>query len=89
MLAVVRNLAVILLSNHYIACVWFLIGSVGHDDEAGRRILDLQRLRQAECWVNREGLGDAELSLQYLVSIQWSLAQFTPGSSLTLGVQIV
>eukprot|EP00913_Durusdinium_trenchii_P016625 g15628.t1 len=33
MLAVVRNLAVILLSNHYIACLWFLIGTTGHDAE--------------------------------------------------------
>ncbi|CAK9066156.1 unnamed protein product [Durusdinium trenchii] len=69
MLAVVRNLAVILLSNHYIACLWFLIGTTGHDAEA-------------DCWVPREGIQDAEMSVQYMVSIQWSLAQFTPGASL-------
>jgi len=69
MLAVVRNLAVILLSNHYIACVWFLIGSSTQDTEA-------------ECWVSREGIADEDMWMQYTVSVQWSLAQFTPGASL-------
>lgn len=69
MLAVVRNLAVILLSNHYIACVWFLIGSSAQDTEA-------------ECWVSREGIADEDMWMQYTVSVQWSLAQFTPGASL-------
>lgn len=68
MLAVVRNLAVILLSNHYIACVWYLIGSNSSDNEA-------------VCWVAREEIADADMWLQYTVSVQWSLAQFTPGAS--------
>ncbi|CAJ1410481.1 unnamed protein product [Effrenium voratum] len=68
MFAVVRNLAVILISNHYLACIWFGIGTLVPDESA-------------QCWVSRTGLEQADMWSQYMVSAQWALAQFTPGAS--------
>ncbi|CAK9002015.1 Hypothetical protein (Fragment) [Durusdinium trenchii] len=54
------------------------------DSEWVTLMLAVVRNLAADCWVPREGIQDAEMSVQYMVSIQWSLAQFTPGASLRL-----
>jgi len=64
-LAVVKNLMTILFINHLLACIWFWLG-----DSEG-----------TSGWVAQAGLSDADFSKQYLVSLQWSLAQFTPGAT--------
>jgi len=60
-----KNICSILTLNHFLACLWFGIGS------------------QDGGWVIREQQGllsDASFGLQYIMSMQWSLSQFTPGS---------
>jgi len=43
-------------------------------------------------WVRRAGLEDADVEMQYLISLQWSMAQFTPGASpvrpITIGERV-
>jgi hypothetical protein len=63
--AVGRNMGVILLMNHYLACAWFLCGKQA--GQAG--------------WVERLHVVNEDYSIQYLESLGWSLAQFTPGAS--------
>mmetsp|Transcript_140712 Transcript_140712/g.350820 ORF Transcript_140712/g.350820 Transcript_140712/m.350820 type:complete len:396 (+) Transcript_140712:3-1190(+) len=63
-LAVVKNLITTLAVNHFLACIWFWVGKA--EGAAG--------------WVAKEGFSDADYGEQYLVSLQWSMAQFTPGS---------
>jgi len=63
-LMVCKNLLTILVLNHWIACIWFQLGSARGDG-----------------WVHFHHLQDADLEMKYVVSLQWSMAQFTPGAS--------
>jgi len=75
--AVVKNLGFILALNHFLACLFFLIGRLGEDDG----------------WVTVADLEESETGVKYLVSLHWSLAQFSPGASpvkpQTLGERIL
>jgi len=48
-----------------LACLWFAVGRHEADHDG---------------WVYRTGFDDADYSEQYLISLQWSMAQFTPGA---------
>mmetsp|Transcript_54480 Transcript_54480/g.129864 ORF Transcript_54480/g.129864 Transcript_54480/m.129864 type:complete len:792 (+) Transcript_54480:127-2502(+) len=63
--SIARNLMRIWLMNHYLACIWFWIGT--RQDQSW-----LEHRQSSSWWYN------------YLLSVHWSLANFTPGSS---GVQ--
>jgi hypothetical protein len=65
-------MGVILLLNHYVACMWFWVGKSGGDDG----------------WVLREGYNDKNYGVQYLECLRWSLCQFTPGSARTIPIAI-
>lgn len=65
--SIVKMLILLLMVNHLIACLWFAIGSLGHQD-------------QFVSWTEDFGIADAAISEQYLVSLHWSLTQFTPAS---------
>jgi hypothetical protein len=61
-----KNLVSILVLNHYIGCLWFGLGASGHAGPG---------------WVKKYGYSDDAYGDQYLVSLEWSLSQFTPGKS--------
>merc|ERR1712232_819878 len=63
--AVVKNLGFILALNHFLACLFFLIGRLGEDDG----------------WVTVGDFEESETGIKYLVALHWSLAQFSPGAS--------
>jgi len=63
--AVGKNMFMILSMNHFLAAAWFLVGKL-----SGR-----------QGWVERQGYDSMDYGTQYLASLQWSLSQFTPGSS--------
>jgi len=65
LVAVGKNLIALVTINHFLACIWYTVGSGAGSDG----------------WVERYGFQDAGLVVQYLVSLQWSLAQFTPGAT--------
>jgi len=66
-IAVCRNLLTIVAINHTLACCWFAVGRAS--EGMGRT------------WISQSGLEDKEMFQQYLVSLHWSLAQFTPGTT--------
>merc|ERR1711990_938923 len=61
----VQNVLALFLIGHFFACVWFWIGHRDKDSEAS--------------WVITYGLDIAGFAERYMVSIHWSLTQFTPG----------
>eukprot|EP00931_Biecheleriopsis_adriatica_P015307 TRINITY_DN11776_c1_g2_i1.p1 TRINITY_DN11776_c1_g2~~TRINITY_DN11776_c1_g2_i1.p1 ORF type:complete len:898 (+),score=167.57 TRINITY_DN11776_c1_g2_i1:20-2713(+) len=63
---IIKQLCMIMLFNHVLACSWFAIGS-----------LDPQR---QDAWVKEHQLGDKSILYQYFTSLHWSLTQFTPAS---------
>lgn len=71
--SIIKMLVVLLTVNHLIACLWFAIGTAGHN-------------KQLVSWTEDFGIANAAISEQYLVSLHWSLTQFTPAS---MGVQPV
>lgn len=62
-----RLLVVIIVLNHYIACVWFYMTT-----------LPLGKTTWAD--VRLVGLGHTDLGYAYFSSLHWSLTQFTPAS---------
>jgi len=62
----VKLLLLVSLMNHVIACVWFLIGS--------------EMERSGPSWTREHLISDAGLLDKYLISLHWSLTQFTPAS---------
>lgn len=63
----------IVWANHLIGCIWFAIGTIEHSD-TGRNWLDLETARGVS-------YRDSNAALQYLTSLQWSLAQMSPGAA--------
>jgi hypothetical protein len=63
---IVKMIVALLMINHIIACVWFLIASSDSDDSA--------------TWLIRYGYNDDIWTYQYATSFHWSLTQFTPAS---------
>mmetsp|Transcript_92954 Transcript_92954/g.240123 ORF Transcript_92954/g.240123 Transcript_92954/m.240123 type:complete len:784 (-) Transcript_92954:145-2496(-) len=64
-IAVGRNLITIVAINHTLACCWFAVG----------------RIDESRSWVKSARLEDKDLFDKYMVSLHWSLAQFTPGNT--------
>lgn len=58
-----RNVLILVLINHNVACMWFYLG-----DQSW----------YADSWVNTYKFSNEPFGVQYLVSLHWSLTQFTP-----------
>lgn len=69
MVGVVRQVSLIMVLSHCIACAWYAIGT-----------LDLGHQRS---WVEENGIQNQDLASRYAMALQWSLSQFTPSSSMT------
>jgi len=67
-IGLLRLLVVIVILNHYIACLWFLISSLSSQG--------------GPSWVqyNLVDMGYHDLGYAYFSSLHWSLTQFTPAS---------
>lgn len=59
----VKNLLVLLFVNHVFACLWFLIGIMDEGDDH---------------WVFYYKILDTDVLEKYMLSLHWSLTQFTP-----------
>jgi len=66
-LNLVKLLVSVLVLNHVIACVWYLIGRLSLESD----------LRN---WIQVGHVDEEELAYRYLTSLHWSLTQFTPAS---------
>jgi len=62
----VKNLLVLLFVNHVFACMWYLIGVLG---EGGN---------EDDHWVFYYRIQNTNLMEKYMLSLHWSLTQFTP-----------
>eukprot|EP00929_Paragymnodinium_shiwhaense_P040423 TRINITY_DN21108_c0_g1_i3.p1 TRINITY_DN21108_c0_g1~~TRINITY_DN21108_c0_g1_i3.p1 ORF type:complete len:784 (-),score=182.65 TRINITY_DN21108_c0_g1_i3:170-2521(-) len=64
---IIRLMTLLLVINHFIACIWFWIGDFQRQDGGARNWVTK--------WVDGETWG-----YQYGTSLHWSLTQFTPAS---------
>eukprot|EP00927_Polykrikos_kofoidii_P083482 TRINITY_DN8555_c0_g1_i2.p1 TRINITY_DN8555_c0_g1~~TRINITY_DN8555_c0_g1_i2.p1 ORF type:complete len:966 (-),score=151.81 TRINITY_DN8555_c0_g1_i2:44-2941(-) len=64
---IVKLMMVLLLVNHFLACVWYAIG-------------DFSRSSGNVNWIESYDLGRSSFEYRYFTSLHWSLTQFTPGS---------
>lgn len=62
--SILKMLALLLIVNHVIACVWFWIGD----------------LHGGGGWIEAHQLNDAAWDYQYATSLHWAITQFTPAS---------
>jgi len=60
-----QMLLVLVVFNHLMACVWFLIGDTGNGDYT---------------WVMIQELEDRDVAYQYLTSLHWAVSQGAPAS---------
>merc|ERR1712226_371888 len=67
MLNLAKLLVSVLVLNHVVACVWFLIGRLALESN----------LRN---WISVGNVNGTDLSYRYSTSLHWSLTQFTPAS---------
>jgi len=58
-----QNMGILLTTSHYIACIWYLIG---------------RETTGADSWVDFYGARDIRFIEKYVLSLHWSLTQFTP-----------
>uniref|UniRef100_A0A7S1QX19 Cyclic nucleotide-binding domain-containing protein n=1 Tax=Alexandrium catenella TaxID=2925 RepID=A0A7S1QX19_ALECA len=66
-LTLVRMLAFVLVLNHVMACLWFLIGRLAME-------------RSLVNWIETGNVDGKDLWYMYTTSLHWSLTQFTPAS---------
>mmetsp|Transcript_46367 Transcript_46367/g.100829 ORF Transcript_46367/g.100829 Transcript_46367/m.100829 type:complete len:664 (-) Transcript_46367:80-2071(-) len=59
------NMLTLLAVNHYVACFWFWLGKSSKGDES---------------WVDFYAVRERDFGAKYVVSLHWSLTQFTPAS---------
>lgn len=71
------KVCVILLFTHYVGCAWAFIGSQDAFDVPARRWLTSVPYPQYDS--DGVKMSDADWDYQYLTSLHWALAQFTPG----------
>eukprot|EP00927_Polykrikos_kofoidii_P050894 TRINITY_DN44738_c0_g1_i1.p1 TRINITY_DN44738_c0_g1~~TRINITY_DN44738_c0_g1_i1.p1 ORF type:complete len:755 (+),score=120.95 TRINITY_DN44738_c0_g1_i1:91-2265(+) len=64
---ILKIMVLLLAVNHFIACLWFLLGDVDHKAGSDRN------------WVS-EYVVDDDWHYQYFTSLHWSLTMFTPAS---------
>lgn len=62
---IAKMLVVLLLINHYVGCLWYLIGTSRDGDDT---------------WVVYHQFNTADWAYQYLTSFHWAITQFTPAS---------
>jgi len=68
-LGVVKLILIIFVINHFIACLWFKLGSAATPPTGQYN------------WVRYYRFHNASLYYQYMSSLHWSLTQFTPASN--------
>merc|ERR1719491_2023726 len=66
-LGLIKLLICILMLNHVIACLWFLVGHKSMDNGMTN-------------WIEKTGTNVADIPYSYTTSLHWSLTQFTPAS---------
>lgn len=64
---IIKMILVLLGTNHFIACMWYAIGS------------ECMSRNEAN-WLEIDGFDDRPWNYQYLTSFHWSITQFTPAS---------
>jgi len=64
---ILKLLSLLLAINHFIACIWFLLGRAGLDADY-------------PCWVSETEIIDRDIGYRYATSLHWTLTQFTPAS---------
>lgn len=66
-LNICKNMLCILTASHFVACLWFFVGS--------------QKFPRYQSWVEAYELGEGvPWEYQYVTSLHWAICQFTPGS---------
>eukprot|EP00811_Abedinium_folium_P028929 NODE_451_length_3036_cov_8.713304.p1 GENE.NODE_451_length_3036_cov_8.713304~~NODE_451_length_3036_cov_8.713304.p1 ORF type:complete len:727 (-),score=144.44 NODE_451_length_3036_cov_8.713304:855-2741(-) len=60
-----KLLGSVLVLNHIIACLWYLLGSYGVDADMSN-------------WITHSQLSHRSMPFKYTTSLHWSLTQFTP-----------
>lgn len=65
-LSATKLLIFVLVNAHVIACLWWLVG--------------VHHIEDGSTWVSVNGYNSNTLDSQYLVSLHWSLSQFTGGN---------
>jgi len=65
-LNVMKHMMLIVVINHFIACMWFKLGTTPVDGFPS--------------WVAANNFSNVPVVYQYLISLHWSLTQFTPAS---------
>jgi hypothetical protein len=64
---IAKNMAFIIMASHFVACLWFFVGS--------------QKFTQWHSWVEVYLPGEGvPWEYQYMTSLHWAICQFTPGS---------
>jgi len=66
-IGVVLRIIFILVMNHLIACMWYMLGTA---------LMDLGY----ETWVESNSMAECSLLYRYSTSLHWSMTQFTPAS---------
>lgn len=61
---ILKMILILLVTNHVIACLWFLVGSQN----------------ASISWIMHHGFADEDWGHQYAVAYHWSITQFTPAS---------
>ena len=64
--SILKIVVQLMISNHIIACLWFLIGTEDHPDST---------------WVESQGLKDKAPYVQYYTSLHWAYAQLGVGQT--------
>jgi len=64
--SIIVNLLMILVIAHFVACLWYYIGTTNIDGQ--------------DSWVSVYGFDPVDWEYIYWVSLHWSMTQFTPGS---------
>lgn len=69
-LGVIRSIGLIAIVNHFLACGWYAVGSLGQGLGA-----DFDR-----SWIERLDIEQRGMPYRYFTSLHWSMTQFTPAS---------
>jgi len=63
---IAKMIIVLLAINHFIGCIWFVVGSAFEDAE--------------DTWIKAHGFDGKDWVYQYATAFHWSITQFTPAS---------
>jgi len=64
---IVKLVLMLLMLNHVLAALWWVIGSLGQSSSLKN-------------WIDERKMDDEGLGYRYLTSLHWSICMFTPGS---------